>query len=121
MITPLEVYGIFMLDTIWIILLILGLILFFIGLCFLTVNCEHNPKCKDICKDLRAGFKLCCLALIFPLIGIFIPSSKQMAAIIIIPKLVNSQITQKAVNDVPDRLMKIFDKWADDQFGGDKG
>lgn len=55
---------------------------------------------------LNVGIVFTCLSFLWSLI----PSTKQMAAIIIIPKIVNNQ----KVQEIPDKLLSLAEAWMEE-------
>lgn len=65
---------------------------------------DRDPELMDVVKWLMATF-LTSLAL-----GIFVPTTKQMAAIIVVPKIVNSERVQGA----GEKLYDLAAEWMDE-------
>lgn len=50
----------------------------------------------------------------FILLWTFVPSTKQMAAIIVVPKLVLAVESNERIQFLPDKLLDLTDSWIDD-------
>lgn len=48
---------------------------------------------------------------LFLLIVIFVPTTKEMAAILILPKILNSQTANKAINELPANIVDLANDW----------
>lgn len=66
--------------------------------------------------DFDISFKQVLIPLIPALIGaagaVFIPSTKEMAAILVIPKLVNNEKAQR----IPDKILDLCTQWLDSKI-----
>lgn len=85
---------------------------FFGAACFLSVSCITGVLLcaivEDAFNELRKAIKYSVIALIISTCGaILTPSTKEMAAIIMVPKIVNSTAVQK---DVPE-LYSLGVEW----------
>jgi hypothetical protein len=59
----------------------------------------------------KAWFFLCAFAgFILIVVGSFVPTSKEMAALYVIPKLANSQ----GVQEIPSKILKLTDEWLEE-------
>lgn len=72
-------------------------------------------NCKDACKRLRRpAFKVLWLALLiwlpFRFVASLLPSTKEMAIIYVVPKVVNSE----AVSQIPRKLLRLSSEWVDE-------
>ncbi len=85
----------------------------FFGVCFFAVarisnsekDKEDNRKILEWLKwPLRTAWLF---TITFTLGCIFIPTTKQMAAIIVVPKIINN----KQVQEIPEKLMGLCDAW----------
>jgi hypothetical protein len=69
---------------------------------------------------LRSLYSIVAVGSVFLLIGLFTPSTKEMVAIYMIPKIVNNEQVQK----LPDNAMKFlngkFEEWINDMAGKKK-
>jgi hypothetical protein len=88
--------------------------------CFLSASCITGvliyANMEDAFNELRRAIKYSVIALIISTCGvILIPSTKEMAAIIVVPKIVNSTAVQK---DVPE-LYSLGVEWLKDKLGKD--
>ncbi len=68
-------------------------------------------------KALMAGKIVLTIAAISVLLAIFVPSTKQMAAIIVVPKIVNSE----QVQEMPENLIELANEWVKDKTESLKG
>jgi multisubunit Na+/H+ antiporter MnhG subunit len=91
---------------------------FFFGItCFLsafcTIGCLIFAYMEDVFNELHRAIKYSVIALIISTCGaILTPSTKQMAAIIVVPTIVNSTAVQK---DVPE-LYNLGVEWLKDKL-----
>jgi hypothetical protein len=91
-------------------------LLFAIGSCgfFLLTNIEYASHEDEYPKMKRFIKKANIVMLITALLCIFIPSPKQIAAIYLIPKIVNNE----DVKNVPDKVLRLMneklDQWIED-------
>jgi hypothetical protein len=108
-ITPFQMYWLVMLDSLSSVFIGTGIviaiplaILVIVYLVYLT-----EDKIKIVNSKL---FFLWILPFVFVVIGNLIPSTKQMAAILIIPKIVNNQ----KVQEIPNKLLTLAEEWMDE-------
>lgn len=79
--------------------------IFLFGFGFFGSDCEIEKKVR---KNLRKWFKRCmviisiCIALV-----IFVPDSKVIVAMYLVPKIVHSKVVKKAV-DLPEKFVDIL-------------
>lgn len=76
---------------------------------------DDVKKCSDMCKGLRRpSFKILLLAMLiwlpFRLIASLLPSTKEMAIIYVVPKVINSE----AVAQIPSKLLQLSSEWLDE-------
>ena len=69
---------------------------------------------KSWADGLRPFAKLFVSIFIFSNILWFIPTTKEMAAIIIIPKLYNSITTNQKIINMPDKLLDLANSWIEE-------
>lgn len=96
-ITTWQMYWLTILDSISIGLIVVGIALIIVGLFF----AQETDGWSSIAAI--AGI------LLF-IIDCFIPSTKQMAAILIIPKIVNNA----KVQEIPDKLLSLAEAWMEE-------
>lgn len=109
MISPWTVYFICMLDSIGVFFVIVGVILGVLSF----VSFLRKVSTEDILENknnFSSEKKFITLSVIMFLLCAVIPSTKQMATILIIPKLSNSDM----VKELPKDLLKLIDKIVED-------
>lgn len=104
MISPWLIYFVIMLDTLKGLIIAGPVIVSFIPF-FIFVNALGEGDDIERKSKIRVKIWSIPCGLLF-LIGIFLPTSQQMAAILIIPKMVNSEMAQK----LPTDLLKLTEK-----------
>lgn len=72
-------------------------------------------KCKEQCKGLRRPvFKVLWLAMLiwlpFRLVASLLPSTKEMAIIYVVPKVINNE----TVSQIPSKLLHLSSEWIDE-------
>lgn len=73
---------------------------------------NDSEKYKNIAARNRVRFiRLFVLLIIFVGMSTFIPSSKELAAIIIIPKITNSVSENKALRELPTNVIDLANEW----------
>lgn len=112
MISPFVIYWISQLDSVIKVSAALGIILSFVlAFCcigYIVTRLEGDYSDSEVLDKLR--YKLFLLACPFVLIATFLPSSKTMAAMYIVPAIANNE----KVKDVGDRLYGLAVEWLDD-------
>jgi hypothetical protein len=78
-------------------------------------SADEINKCKRQCKGLRRPvFKVLLLAMLiwlpFRLAASLLPSTKEMAVIYVMPKVINSE----AVSQIPSKLLRLSSEWIDE-------
>lgn len=76
---------------------------------------DEVNKCKWQCKSFRRPiFKVLWLAMLiwlpFRLIASLLPSTKEMAIIYVVPRVINSE----AVSQIPGKLLRLSSEWIDE-------
>ena len=109
MITEWQMYWITRLDNINIaatIFLVLAAIGTIIGLVLMGVRYDDNDKDAKRWgrRVLRTSIPV---ALLFIFVQMFLPTTKQMAAILVIPKIVNN----KKIQELPENLLELSNEW----------
>lgn len=56
------------------------------------------------------------LSIIFILLSMFLPNSKTLTAMYVIPKIANNETVTKILQDTPDKAYKVLDKYLDNQL-----
>lgn len=117
MITPMQMYWLLKLDDIIgislaiFVLTLLGFVICFTG----TVMCKGNEYYEDEYKKFKTGRNiLFWFVLFFGSIVMFVPSTKQMAAIYVVPAIVNNERVQNIGNktlDVSEDLLKLTEQY----------
>ncbi len=70
---------------------------------------EDDKKRAELGK--RCGLRYFPLFLFALSLAVFTPNTKQMAAIIVVPKIINN----KQVQEIPEKLMGLCDAWIEDK------
>lgn len=106
-------YFLLMLDNIH--KLFAGLVLFSIFGIFISLMCWGMPLSEDMEKSSNITKKCLRWAIatfVISVLGaVFIPDTKQMAAIIVVPKLVNSDFVQKDLPEETKEVYGLFKQW----------
>ena len=111
-ITPSLIYWITRLDTA-ITFAIIALILSFIasvavGFTYVIVKYEEgNDKAKPLAKPLK---RIVCVLAISTVTAVFAPSSKECAAMIVIPRVANSE----CIKDIGDGIVTLAKEWIEE-------
>ena len=72
---------------------------------------DCNAKCKQYRKSAITGLKYCIpIFLIFNVIYTCLPSTKEMAVIYVLPKIINN----KQVQEIPKKFLKLADDWIEE-------
>jgi len=119
MITSFQIYLILMLDNIKIISIIFSLV--FGSVIILSgIFLVNEVLDKDELKYMAKVFKYSILGIILCLLSaMFIPNTKQVAAIILIPKIINNEKIQNIGQnslDTVDKLMKLSNDYIQNKF-----
>jgi hypothetical protein len=83
----------------------------FVGLIadmYVDINTTQS-EWYSIVKKFRP-YLICTLGVIIVIISYLIPSSKEMAIIFVVPKVVNNETIQK----IPQKILKLGDDWLDE-------
>jgi Na+-driven multidrug efflux pump len=119
MITPWEIYWLTRMDYVsgFFISMTVIAFIFSIGA---AIGWGANSDCSSRTDDreaLRAKilkgyfFKTFLVAVIFFIFFILIPNTKEMAAIILIPKAVNAAVSNKALTELPKNVLDLANEW----------
>jgi hypothetical protein len=103
-ITPWQMYWLARLDDVQGFFICVSLFSTFVGLVWLMFVAMERER-----VDKRA-VGLLIAALVSGGISVFIPTNKQIVAIIVVPKIVNNA----KVQEVPDKLLTLFTEWAEE-------
>jgi hypothetical protein len=110
MITPFQMYWLTRLDGfigLITFLLVMGIVGLIAGLMWLG----DFPNGYTIHKKSLCLIKPSIIVILFGALGLtFVPDTKSMVAILIIPKLVNNQ----KVQEIPDKLLTLAEEWMDE-------
>lgn len=120
-ITPATLYWITRLDEInclCIIIAVFSIIAFIIGFIMWIANLDYNDEyCEAGKKITKATGIIATLALT---IGLFVPTSKEMAMIYVVPHLAESQVVKQDIPEVYDLGIKALKDWLKKETkGGD--
>lgn len=131
MISPWLVYFVMMLDnvnTFLAVITFIGIIGSIVLLFFCCVNksCAIDSSYEETKKGYESQFELfykwlkpaVLVSVASFLLCVFVPTTNQMAAILIIPKMANSQFSQE-IQKLPVDLVKLADKYIQKQLQGD--
>lgn len=103
MITPMQVYWITRLDGINEFLIIMAFILFLVLVGIIISRNIDDKKIWD-----KTTFKLSFIAIILFFLAVFIPTTKEMVTIYMLPKIANSQMVQELPDDMKNlKLMAL--------------
>lgn len=83
--------------------IIAAVVLYIIGAAIL----DYDDDCRV--KLCRVATRLVCSAVVVLIVGAFIPTTREMAAIIVIPKIVNNEKVQEAGNKLYDLTVEWLD------------
>ncbi len=113
-ITPMELYWITRLDNLQFVISILTVFstiaTIILGIMFVVVN--NDDDFKDNLPITRKSFyTLLPITLIIMVAGVLVPTTKEAAAIIIIPKVVNSDFVQTKLPKEADALYELTKAW----------
>lgn len=110
MITTQQMYWLTRLDSLCkthvallVVCIVAAVVLYIIGAAILDYDDGYSVK------HLRAATMLVCSAVVLLIVGTFIPTSREMAAIIVIPKIVNNEKVQEAGNKLYDLAVEWLD------------
>jgi len=109
--TALDIYLLIILDPITCISQILAIIsgVLMLGAIAMFITNDLDEEAKEIGK---VGIKLSTPIFILTfLIGVFLPNTKQMAAIIMIPKMYNAITENKQLNELPNNVVQLANDW----------
>lgn len=99
-----EMYWLLMLDNIGTFLCTVG----GIGACFLLLLIPGYIE--DMPKVIKAGWFSFAAGMLILSVGILLPSTKQMAAILVVPKIVNNEQVQQ----IPEKLLGLGLSWLEE-------
>lgn len=118
-ITPFELYLILKLDSL--IMLSCALIALGFGLLFLLglitiLNWDSNCSLwRDFPKTMKT---LLVLFVLMPIIGtglnLLVPTTKQIAIIIIAPKIINATLSNEDIQKIPSGLLRLANEWIEE-------
>jgi len=119
MITEWQMYLLVMLDNIKEFLLVLGIVTGVIAgltLLIVLVSGGEGDMSKETAKKL---LKLCAWTMLPIVILIFglrsvVPSTRQMAVIVVTPKIANSVSDNKELQKLPDNIVNLANSWIDE-------
>ena len=123
LVTPFETYLILQLDDIsgglGIMLFILGVVIVGISAVYLVVSSDFFSDERKVADRIRISktalkYLSLCFFSIF-LIKIFLPSTKTMAAVYLLPPIVNNQEVQKLPEEILDLLRGLIREWTPSQ------
>jgi hypothetical protein len=113
--TMMEMYFLLKLDNIVTFFVIIGATLTTVGIfCLLfgpLIVDSMNLSDKPTLKQVKTGIITVCSTILFCfVIATFIPSTKQMAAIIVVPKIINNEKVQQ----LPEELLNLGIDWLEE-------
>jgi hypothetical protein len=127
-ISGLTIYGISILNGLYGILSIIGWVglmgLIILGIFKLVLIGNNGPgdlkkdgDCFCLMQKMNKYIKICCIGFIFGILGtIFVPTAKTMAAIYIIPKIVNNETLKNEANE----MYGMAKEWLKETIGENK-
>ena len=81
---------------------------------------ETNPHCRRNLKFLKKIWMTVCGFLLFGILGaIFVPTSKQMAMIYVVPQITESQVVKQDIPELYDLGVNALKDWLKQTKGGD--
>lgn len=113
MITSSQIYWITRLDSIGCFFAIIGTIITIVSAICLIVALVNKAESytddddKTVKKWFLIGIKTAFISSLFWGVAVFVPSTKEMAAILILPKIVNNEKVQK----IPDQMLTLANEW----------
>jgi hypothetical protein len=132
MISPWLVYFVSILDGVSILFTVLGIIGLILSAAFFIIAAYNKSEADDSFSDNRIekyeslfSFyhkmfnRFFYASLSFLVIGAITPSTNQMAAVIIIPEIANSQASQE-LQKLPADLVKLAEKYVEKQLGSEE-
>ena len=117
-----EIYWIEMLDGINFLLVLTGLIILIVSAIMIATSFggeDYNKKYEDDLLLRKAGIKLLFLSLILFIICALIPNTKQAYRIYGISATINYLKDNGEAKQLPDKGIKVLNKWADDYLEED--
>lgn len=110
MITPLDIYLVSQCDRLAMLLSVVGAGGFLFALIFFVMSMDDHLG-EDVDRRLRRqAEKLFVMACVAWFLFTFAPSSRTVAAMVVVPKIVNSDVMQK---DIPDAVKKLLREYID--------
>lgn len=102
------------------VLLTIAVVLLGIGflVCFFISKADEHEDATRVAKSLKHGFLITVLlCLFFTFVWILLPTTKQMAAILVVPKIINNE----QVQELPEKIVELGNEWMDDKIKELKG
>jgi hypothetical protein len=113
--TSWEMFWLLKLDVLDDVFLGLGLVFIFVPIIIIGIingcyegNSEKSPKAIKLWKLL---FVTLPLGFLLAFSSAFIPSTKEMAAIIVVPKMITAIDKNEQLKKMPDKLINLADEW----------
>ena len=117
-----EIYWIEMLDGINFLLILTGIIILIVAAIMTATSFggeDYDRKYEDDLLLRKTGIKLIFLSLILFIICAFIPNTKQAYRIYGISATINYLKDNEEAKQLPDKGIKVLNKWADDYLEED--
>ena len=117
-----EIYWIEMLDGINFLLILTGVIILIVSAIMIATSFsgeDYDKKYEDDLLLRKNGIKLLFLSLILFIICVLIPNTKQAYRIYGISATINYLKDNKEAKQLPDKGIKVLNKWADDYLEED--
>jgi hypothetical protein len=109
-----DMYCLMKLDDIQTLFFIISIILFILGFVFCIVM-DAQENFFDFLKNHRNLSLLYTIIFIMStLLATFLPSTKQMAAIIVVTKITNYIQNNEKLKQIPDKLIDLSNEWLDE-------
>lgn len=103
-ITPFEIYLVMQMDSFCVLFSVLFLFMGGLALASVFVVCEYDTENKRRTLFKKVLMVTATLSVVSLLLAVFIPSSKTVAAMYVVPKIVNNENVQK----IPDEMLQLF-------------
>jgi len=114
--SPWELYWLLKLDTIGTLFqlpaffLALGLLIAIIG--YISCRLSEYGNYEEQLKIIKKIIFICLpIEFIFIIVAVFLPSTKQMATIIVVPKIINAVENNKALMELPNEVATLASNW----------
>lgn len=87
------------------------IVLIVLGLAVWDCGCYEEDKKKSLVKYLKLNISVLFICIFG---AVFVPSTKEAAAMYVVPKLYNSLSENKKIAEIPDNLINLANSWIKD-------